>query len=324
MMDNAFIAIEDFEKAQAIADAFSPDTLHTALDDFARTYCPIIDRFHLTYHWSIMQVEHATDIVFSRQDYLQGMYDTIVRTTVHTVKPETIATFLGKKLHGNYQDDMGNKFNTRIEGTCIRHTMEPSSVKLYDKFGIILRIETTTNNVSFFEHYRKVEHRDGTSEMKVAHVKKSIYSLIPLQKIFSLVNHRYMEFISTLDDNRVGTLNLNKLVLVKTGITKNVTENNHTYKGFNFFSDDDQHVFLSIIRVEYNIRGFQNKDFRRGFAQKSTSQMCRILKRLRVHGLIKKIAHSHKYHLTALGRLVVALGLKLKELVIIPQLAVQG
>jgi hypothetical protein len=114
-----------------------------------------------------------------------------------------------------------------------------------------------------------------------------------------------------------GTLNLNKSA-------KNVTENNHTHKGFNFFSDDDQRIFLSIVRGEYNIRGFQNKDLRRGFAQKSTGQMCRILKRLRVHGLIKKIVHSYKYHLTALGRRVVALGLKLKELVIIPQLAVQG
>jgi len=133
-----------------------------------------------------MQVEY----VFSKQAYRQGMYDTLTRTAIHTVKPQTIATFLGKKLHGNYQDEMGNRFNTRIEGTCIRHTMGPACVKLYDKFGIILRIETTTNNVSFFEHYRKVEHRDGTSEMKVARIKKAIYRLVPLRKIFSLVNHR--------------------------------------------------------------------------------------------------------------------------------------
>jgi len=174
-----------------------------------------------------MQAEYATDIVFSKQTYLQGMYNTLTRTAIHTVKPQTIATFLGKKLHGNYQDDMGNRFNTRIEGTCIRHIMGPASVKLYYKFGIVLRIETSTHNVSFFEHHRKVEHRDGTSQMKVAHVKKAIYRLVPLRKIFSLANHRYLEFISTLDDNRIGTLTLNK-------IAKNVIENNHTYKGFNF------------------------------------------------------------------------------------------
>jgi len=32
---------------------------------------------------------------------------------------------------------------------------------MYDKFGIVPRIETTTNDVSSFKHYRKVEHRSA-------------------------------------------------------------------------------------------------------------------------------------------------------------------
>ncbi len=269
MLDNAFLDISDFEKAQEIADSFSPEQLHTILDCLARRYCPFLKKFGLSYHWSIMQVEYATDIVFKQQSYLQAMYDTLARTAIHTVKPDTIATFLGKKLHGNYQDDMGNRFSTRIEGTCIKHSMGPASVKLYDKFGIVLRIETTTYDVSFFEHYRKVEHRDGTCEMKVAHMKKGIYSLVPLKNIVSRSNQRYLEFISTLDDNRVGSVNLNK-------ISKNVTEKNHTYKGFNFFNDDDQQVFLAIVRGEFNIRGFQNKNLRMKLKEKTTSQICRM------------------------------------------------
>jgi hypothetical protein len=39
------------------------------------------------------------------------------------------------------------------------------------------------------------------------------------------------------------------------------------------------------------------------------------------NGLIKKASHCYKYYLTALGKQVVALGLKLEELVIIPELA---
>jgi hypothetical protein len=49
--------------------------------------------------------------------------------------------------------------------------------------------------------------------------------------------------------------------------------------------------------------------------------MSRILRRLRTHGLIKKASHCYKYYLTVFGKQVVALGLKLKELVIIPELA---
>jgi DNA-binding HxlR family transcriptional regulator len=46
----------------------------------------------------------------------------------------------------------------------------------------------------------------------------------------------------------------------------------------------------------------------------------RALKRLRVHGLIKRIGQTYKYYLTALGREVIATGIKLRELYIIPQL----
>ena len=53
-----------------------------------------------------------------------------------------MATFLDRKLHGNYQGEIGNRFNIRIEGTRIKHTLGAVSLKLYDKFGLMLRIKT--------------------------------------------------------------------------------------------------------------------------------------------------------------------------------------
>ena len=43
-----------------------------------------------------------------------------------------------------------------------------------------------------------------------------------------------------------------------------------------------------------------------------------------MHGLIKKAGHCYKYYLTALGKQVIALGLKLKQLYIIPTLSAQS
>jgi hypothetical protein len=106
----------------------------------------------------------------------QTIYGNLIRTAIHTVKPDDIATFLGKKLNGNYQDEMGNRYNVRIEGTRVRHSMGMASIKMYDKFGHILRIETTTKDVSFFKHYREVEQRNGEAVMKFAPMKKTIYS----------------------------------------------------------------------------------------------------------------------------------------------------
>lgn len=53
----------------------------------------------------------------------------------------------------------------------------------------------------------------------------------------------------------------------------------------------------------------------------NSGQTSRLLKRLRSHGLIKKVGHTYKYYVTALGKQVVTTALKLRELVIIPQLA---
>ena len=316
LIDNAFVNIGSFTKAQKLCDALKVELIHKKLDMFAKSFCPIIHKRGLNYHWSLMQTEYATDIVFKNQQSLQLIYDKLTRTAIHTVKPSNIATFLGKKLHGNYQDEMGNNFNTRIEGTRIKHSMGPVSIKMYDKFGFILRIETTVNDISFFKHYRKVEHRDGTNSMKLTSMKKRIYSLSPLRKLLLAANRRYLEFISALDDVGAGISKLNK-------ISKPIIKNDRSYKGFNFFTEDDQKLFEAIANGEYNISGFQNKDLRQKLKNKNSAQTSRLLKRLNTHGLIKKIGRTYKYYLTKLGCQVITMGLKLKELVVIPELALQ-
>jgi hypothetical protein len=314
ILDNAFGWIADFETAQQLADEFRVEKLHRKLDGFADRYCPVVKQFALNYHRRLAQVEFATDIVFQRQSDLQAIYERLTRTAIHTVKPDNIATFLGQKLNGNYQDEMGNRFNTRIEGTRIKHAMGPVSIKMYDKFRLILRIETTVVNVSFFKHYREVEHKDGTRSMAWAEMKKSIYSLAPLRELLLAANRRYLEFISTIEDDKTGTGKLNK-------ISQPVEENDRSYRGFNFFDPEDEELFESLGSGEFNISGFQNKDLRRRVTGRNTGQVSRLMKRLRTHGLIKKIARSYKYYITGLGKQVIAIGLKLKNLYIVPQLS---
>ena len=150
LVDNAFVHIEDFGEAQKLADALDVRELHHVLDRYARKYCPVIKELDVSYHWSVMQIEYATDIVFKDRKAL-SVYEAISRTAIHTVKPEHVATFLGRKLTGNFSAELGNDLSTRIQGTRIKHHMGPSSIKMYDKFGRLLRIETTTNDISSFK-----------------------------------------------------------------------------------------------------------------------------------------------------------------------------
>jgi hypothetical protein len=314
LLDNAFTAIENWAAAQALADSWDARFLHRKLDKFSTLYCPILKQIEEAYHWSLDEAEYATDLVFRRQADLQAIYGNLIRTAVHAVKPDDIATFLGKKLNGNCQDEMGNRYNVRIEGTRVRHNMGMASIKMYDKFGQILRIETTAKDISFFKHYRKVEQRNGQSVMKFAPMKKTIYSLGALREALDASNRRYLEFLSAIDDPSNGIHKLNK-------ITQTIHEQTRSYRGFNFFDADDEALFLALARGEFTISGVQNKALRARFPHYNSAQISRILRRLRIHGLIKKASHCYKYYLTTLGKQTVALGLKLKELVIIPQLA---
>ena len=141
MLDNAFVQIADYTVANQLADEFDVEILHFRLDAFAQKYCPVVTDLKLTYYWSILQAEYATDLVFKSRDTLQAFYPHLLETLTHAVKPADVATFLGRKLNGNYQGEMGNRFNKRWLGTRIKHQMGPVSVKMYDKFRFILRIE---------------------------------------------------------------------------------------------------------------------------------------------------------------------------------------
>ena len=74
------------------------------------------------------------------------------------------------------------------------------------------------------------------------------------------------------------------------------------------------------LRGEFVIAGLTNKALRQLLRGKNSPQISRLLKRLRVHGLIKKVGKHHRYYLTNLGRQVATVALKLRELYVIPTL----
>ncbi len=260
-----------------------------------------------------MQVEYATDVVFARQADFQPLYAALTRTAIHAVKPEHVATFLGWKLRGSYPGEVGNDFSTRIEGTRIKHHLGPAAIRLYDKFGLIGRVEGIAHDVTFFQHHRMVEHRDGTQEFKLAPVRKSIYSLPVLRDLLRGATYRYLDFLAAIEDPSPGLRALEKTATP-------LREGERSYRGFNLFHGHDLDLFQTILRGEFTISGFQARQLRARLLHISGGQLSRKLKRLRIHGLIKKIGKRYKYYLTSLGRTVVTAALKLRELVIIPAL----
>jgi hypothetical protein len=314
MADNAFIRIDDWERAQQLADSLSPDLLHRVLDRYARQCCPILDVFNQTYHWSLMQIECSTDLAFRSAGIMKPLYEAISRQAIVSVKAPQVMHFLGKKMSPQLTQEVESRLSTRIEGTCIKHRLGKHSVKMYDKFGRVLRIETTTNDVAFFKHHRKVEHRDGHATRELAAVKKSIYSLIDLREIMLGCNRRYLDFLSALDDFSAGTRCLTKLTSPK-------EIDGHRVKGFNFFDKTEHDLLCSLQHPEFNIRGVRRADLKPFLTNLSVASITRYLKRLRDFGLIKKVVGTYRYYLTRTGRNAIAAACRISEQFIVPALA---
>jgi hypothetical protein len=311
MIDHAFVSINDWQRAQVLAKTIHVPTLQRKLDQLARTYCPVIARFPSGVHGSLRQVEDATDLSFHTQDVLRPLDESRSRTAIPAVKCDQVATFLGHRLTESYEGEIGNDFSTRLEGTRIKPSMGPAAIQMSDKFALVLRVETTGNDVTFFKHHRRVEHRDGTWERKLAPMKKSISSLPDRRGLLEAANRRYLEFLGALDDPTAGVKRWEQ-------IAEPVPDQGRSHRGFNLFDGDDLDLFQAISRGQFTSSGFRNRDLRESLPGRSAAQLGRMIKRLRAHGLLQKIGKRYKYDLTKLGRTVVTTALKLRELFIIP------
>jgi hypothetical protein len=185
---------------------------------------------------------------------------------------------------------------------------------MYDKFERVLRIETTTNDVSFFKHHRKLEHRREPATRALAPVKKSIYSLIDLREILFACNRRYLLHLSILSDFSAGVRALDRL-------TRPRKINDKTVKGINFFDPVDNALLHALQDPRVNIAGVRRADLLPLLDHLSPDRYSRQLRRLRDIGVIKRVAGTYRYYLTRLGRAATAALCRVAESIIIPETA---
>jgi hypothetical protein len=133
-------------------------------------------------------------------------------------------------------------------------------------------------------------------------------------KILSAACERYLDFLGTLEDDTPQRHDLHQ-------VSRTVRDQkDRTWRGFNLFLAEDQKVLLALLRGEFLLHGVSNQRLQALLTDKTSGQINRILRRLRKHGLFKKIGHSYRYYLSSLGRRLILAARKLFEYIIIPHL----
>jgi len=191
------------------------------------------------------------------------------------------------------------------EGVRIKHWLNRNSVKMYNKSGSILRIETTINNTRDFKVYR---HPDDDENRPVSwqNMRKGVSDLHRRCQISDKCNERYADALAA------GQIE-EKLKEVVAPACNKIKKKGKTYRGLNPWQEEDYKLLTFLAKGENAIGGFRNKNLRKWLYPKSESatkqeqkrysgRTTRRIKLLRVHGLIKKVAKEKRYMLTAKGQ----------------------
>ena len=169
-----------------------------------------------------------------------------------------------------------------------------------------------TNDVSFFKHHRKVEHRQGPPTRELAPVKKSIYSLIDLREILLGCNRRYIAHLSALDDFSAGVRALGRL-------TKPRDVDGKTVQGYQLLRPGGQGPAARLAEPEgQHRRHSPQPTLLPDLGMFSPTRLSRQLRRLLDLGVIKRVTGTYRYYLTKAGRAATAAAERITEAVIIP------
>jgi hypothetical protein len=317
--DNAFTALENPQAAQKIADRFAQLNWPKQLSKWARKVNPLLSQVdwlrHVNYYWVTDQAEYASDILFASRNQLSELYPRLLDHAVVSFSAKDILTFLGRKLNGNFQGEVLTSCQKKRQpGARIKHRMKDNWLKMYDKFGQILRVETVINQPREFR-VRRMATRKGTPQMAWCPMNKGVANLPDYQRHAKAANERYLNALSVVDDPGPAYQQVSDL-------TESKVHNGRSYRGFNPASRTDIRLFKAVLSGDHLLQGFKNADIRdalwgrssdRPRQRRQANAVTRLLKRLHVRGLIAKIPRSRRWRTTTRGQKLLSTMIQLHD-----------
>jgi len=309
--DNCFTDISDLKQAQKLMDRLTNRNWKRLLDALAQKVNPWIDaRTGLnirSYYWSVRQMEYATDVMFSSAAKLAELYPLLLRHAVFQFGSEEVMRFLQRRTDKRFSGEVSSDLKRRVEGIRVKHRVEENSIKMYDKQGSVLRIETTINNPTRFRVRRK-GMRQGKLVMKWLAVRRGIADIRRRAELSRAANQRYLTALSV-----VGLTTPSYRLLDR--VSQRV-KTRRRYRALRPISPEDSIVFQAILHADHSLQGFRNRDLRLALnhdPKNTPARISRLLALLRAHKLIFKVCKTNYYRITRKGHQVMATALKFRQ-----------
>jgi len=308
---NTFLSIEDLPLAQKLCAGFTRRRWSRLFDAFARRinpWLPVIGKLGFgSYYWCIDACEVATDLMWKERRRLLDVLDDLFDYALRAFSADDVVRFLGQK-HRPKTGEIETRHARRPEGRRIKHRIRQNWLKLYDKWSV-LRVETVINYPADFRVLRFQSDRRGRRRGRWMRMSKGIHNLWRYVQIGEATNRRYLDALAEVKPSGPALAQLDSLCRHR------VVDGQH-YARFNPVSRSDSDLFAAVLSGAHLISGLRNRDIQQQIwatpardpleARHRCQRVCRILAKLRGHGLLGKVPGRRRYRVTLLGRRLMA------------------
>jgi len=310
--DNCLVAVDDLRRAQELADEQLKTDWAQVLNPIAASAHPIYPElfvdYPIDYYWSCQDSEWASDIMFKSPDALAELYPHLVRHGMQNMSCEHVMRFLGRKVpsvcppYGTFAGEVVSDLKCRPEGVRLKHFVNGNSVKMYDKQGSVLRIETTIIQPKDFKVFRGTEEKPEAREWRT--LRKGVADLRRRAEVSQASNERYGAALAAAHCDK-------PLKELAGHVCRPKRKDGRPIRALNPMGEEDAQLLQAVTRGEFAINGFRNRDVRAHLyskpaadavqRRKQSAAVTRKLRLLHAHGLIKKVPRTHRYVLTDRG-----------------------
>jgi hypothetical protein len=315
--ENCLTWVEDPLRAQQLLDKQLRVSWPKLLNEIAVELNPIhnelLKDFPISYYWCVFESEWATDVLFRKAEELAGLYPRFIHHGMTSFRSPDVMRFLGRKgpsehyVPQAFKGEVITTLKRRPEGVRIKHRVNNNSIKLYDKQGSVLRVETTINNARDLRVFRPKRGKP-CGRKSWQKMRKGIADLHRRAQLCQAANERYLDALATVSsDATLGELTKD--------LCHPVTQKGKRFRAIRTGDPDELHLLKTITGGEFSITGFRNRDIAQLLFPKSpasqkdqkriSAAVSYRLRILRAHGLIVKVHRSHRYFVTGKGREVI-------------------
>lgn len=311
---NCFAWLEDVAATQQLCDAQLQTAWAPLLNGLVATANPahatVFGGTPLHYYWSVEQSEWASDVLFKDAQRLDALYPTLVSHAMTQFGSLDVLRFLGKRVptvgFGPFRGEVLSELKARPEGVRVKHAVNGNRVKMYNKEGSVLRVETVINHPRNLMVYRPKEGEpDGPKAWR--YLRKGVADTHRRAELSQQVNERYLEAVGAAREPVA-------LGVLSAPVCRRVRFHGQPARALNPLAPADAALLAAVARGEFVLTGCRNRDLRgllfpptpdAVLTRRRAGMVTRQFRLLRAHGLLRRIAHSHRYVVTPKGRVIV-------------------